>query len=133
MQRLLKRIKENVHSGQIDFELENRYKKHRNYCHSLIKKAVREKAGGNITSEPNVTQVWRNVNDILKPDNLVRQSIKIEEANELIEDPKCLAEKLNVFFKEKVDKLAEGIKQDLNNDPFLQLKEKMSDSKLKFN
>jgi hypothetical protein len=51
----------------------------------------------------------------------------------LIEDPLQLAEAFNVFFKEKVEKLAASIKKDPDNNPFSRLKEKLRDSNLKFN
>ena len=58
---LLKRHKTNVLNGQIDMELETEFKKHRNFCNNLIKKAVREKNGANITSVNNVKQVFGKV------------------------------------------------------------------------
>ena len=51
----------------------------------------------------------------------------------MIEDPLQIAEAFNVFFKEKVEKLAASIKKDPDNDPFSRLKGKLRDSNLKFN
>ena len=125
---LLKRHQENVHNGQIDVELEAKFKKHRNYTNSLIKKSLREKSGENKVS--NLKQVWKSINDILKPEDIARKSMKIESENGLIEDPQQLEEEFNVFFKEKVEKLAHGIKKDMHSDPFL--KEKINGKQLKF-
>ena len=60
-------------------------------------------------------------------------SIRIQTENQLIEDPLQIAEAFNVFFKEKVEKLAASIRKDPDNNPFSRLKEKIRDSNLKFN
>ena len=129
---LLKRHQMNVHIGQIDVELEKKFKKHRNYCNKLIKRAVREKAGTNISNVSNVKQVWKSINDILKPENIAKNSIKIQLNNDIIEDPQQLAEEFNIFFKKKVENLADGIKKNLHIDPVSHLREKMSGLNLKF-
>ena len=50
----------------------------------------------------------------------------------MIENPLELAERFNVFFKEKVENLASRIKKDPNVNPFSKLKEKLLDSNLRF-
>ena len=63
-------------------------------------------------------------------------SIRIQTENQLIEDPLQslqITEAFNVFFKEKVEKLAASIRKDPDNNPFSRLKEKIRDSNLKFN
>ena len=129
---LSKRHKMNIHNGQVDAELESQYKKHRNYCNKLIKKAVKEKNGENITNMSNVKQVWSSLNSILKPENCARKSIKIQVDNNIIKDPQLLAEEFNAYFNKKIENLVEGIKKKPNEDPFIQLNEKMTDSNLKF-
>ena len=91
---------------------------------------MREKSGENITKVSNLKQVWKSINDILKPEDIVKKSMKIESKNGLIEDPQQLAEEFSIFFKEKVEKLAHGIKKDMHSDPFL--KEKINGKQLKF-
>ena len=51
--------------------------------------------------------------------------MKIETETGLIEEPIKVAEKFNIFFKEKIQKLAEGIKKKPNHEPFSKLREKM--------
>ena len=129
----LQKIHQNkMENGEIDSDLLKKLKKHSNYCNKLIKKSIREKAGKNITSISSIKDIWRSVQDILKPETLNRNSILIQTGNQLIEDPLELAEKFNSFFKEKVEKLAAGIKKNPNSDPFLHLNEKMHGSNLHF-
>jgi hypothetical protein len=94
----------------------------------LIQKEVREKTGTRITSASSVKDIWKRINDIVKPENLAKNSIKIQTEDKLIEDPLELAEKFNAFFKEEIVKLTEGIKKDPNSDPFSRLKEKLHGS-----
>ena len=75
----------------------------------MIKNAARENAGKNITSASSGKDIWNSINDILKPERLAKPSIKIQTENQLIEDPLQIAEAFNVFFKEKVEKLAASI------------------------
>ena len=119
-------------TGKKDSELEKNLKKHRNYCNKMIKKAVKERAGKNITSVSTVKQVWSSINDIIKPDTLNKHMIKIQTEGKVIEDPLELAETFNVYFKEKVEKLAAGIKRGPNFNPFLKLKKKLHGRDLKF-
>ena len=57
---------------------------------------------------------------------MTKESLKIQTEHKLIEDPIELAEEFNVFFKQKVQKLADGIKKDPKIDPFHKLREKLS-------
>ena len=107
-------------------ELEKTLKKHRNYCNKMIKKVVKEKAGKNITNVSSVKQIWSSINDIIKPENLNKHMIRIHKEEKIIEDPLELAETFNVYFKEKVEKLAAGIKREPNFDPFQKLKKKIT-------
>ena len=87
----------NVHNGKVDIQLQKQLKKHSNYCNNLIKKAVREQNGKNITNENDVSQIWNCINDILRPENITKNSIKIETEGKLIEDSLELAEEFNKF------------------------------------
>ena len=122
----------NIQSGKVDKELERKFKKHRNYSNKMIKRAVRENAGKNISNDSSVKEIWSSINDILRPEMINKKSLKIEIESQVIEDPHELAEKFNIFSKEKAEKLAEGIKKNSNIDPLLKLREKMNGSDLKF-
>ena len=98
----------------------------------MIKKAVRENNGTNITCKSSLNEIWNCINDILKPENTRKNTIKIELEDQLIEEPDELAEKFNLFFKEKIEKLSAGIKKDANIDPFLKVREKHLSSDLNF-
>ena len=76
--------------------------------------------------------VWNGINDILKPERIARNSLKIENGNETFEDPLKVAEMFNTFFKEKVEALAARIKTDKVIDPLSRLKEKLDGFNLKF-
>ena len=129
---LHKRSQYKVQNGEINFELMKELKKQNNYTNKLIKKAVREKTGKNITSESSVNEIWKSVNDVLRPESTSKTTLKIETENQTIKDQLELAEKFSSFFKEKVKKLASRIKNDKNIDPLSKLSEKLHDSKLKF-
>ena len=129
---LKKKVQGNEKKGVKDLKLERQYKKQRNYCTKLVKNAVRENAGKNITSASTGKEIWNSINDILKPGRLDKSSIKIQTENQLMEDPLQIAEAFSVFFKEKVEKLVASIKKDPDNDPFSRLKGKLKDSNLKF-
>ena len=120
-----KMLKLKMQQGQTDLKLQNDYKKHRNYCNKLIKNAVRVSRGQNITSSNNIKEVWSSINDILRPERLSRSNLKIETEGQVIEEQSELAETFNIFFKEKIEKLAAGIKKDQNIDPLSKLKNKL--------
>ena len=139
-----KKVQSNAKNGTEDLKLVKQYKKHRNYCNNLMKNAVREITGKNITSASTVKDIWNSISDILRPERLAKPSIKIQNGVHLIEDPQQVADTINVFFKEKVEKLAGSIKKqpingrnpdyiDPDYDPFIRLREKLRGSKLKFN
>lgn len=97
----------------------------------MIKKAVRESRGQNIINLSSTKEVWNSINDILQPDRLSKTNIRIETDGQTIEDPLEIAEKFNVYFKEKVERLAAGIKNNQNIDPLSKLKNKLHGSDLK--
>ena len=107
--------------------------KQNNYCTKLIKTAVREKSGINITRGSSVNDIRKSINDILNPIKSAKNSIKIQTDDHLIKDLLDIAKQFNTFFIEKVKKLADGIKQDSKSDPFSLLTENLQGSNLKFN
>ena len=129
---LQNRHKMNIDKGKVNLKLQKQLKKHNNYCNKLIKKAVREKNGKNITDVSSGKEIWKCINDILRPEKLIKNKIKIEIENQSFEDPEELAEKFNKFFKEKVEKLASGIRKNPKNDSFSKLREKLKNSNQTF-
>ena len=119
---LQKKHLNNVENGKSDATLERIFKKQRNFTNSLIKKAVREKAGRNISNESTMKQVWDGINDIIRPERNAKNFLKIETENGIIEDPLQVAEKFNMFFKEKIEKLEANINKNPNIDPLSELK-----------
>ena len=81
---LQRRHQINVHMGKVDFEVQKQLKKQCNYCNKMIKKAVRANTGKNITNRSSVNEVWDCINDILKPENNSKSTLKIETENQLI-------------------------------------------------
>ena len=77
-------------------------------------------------------EVWSSLNDILKPQTLANNSIKIDIEIKIIEDLLELAENFNIFFKEKVERLAATIRNDKLTDPLSRLRNKLHGSNLKF-
>ena len=59
----------------------------------MIKKSVRERNGTNITTKSSTKEVWSCIRDILNPESISKNSMKIETEDETIEDPLELAEK----------------------------------------
>ena len=72
------------------------------YINSLIKKAVREKAGRNISNESTMKQIWDDINVIIKPERKAKNFLKIKTEEGIIEDPLQVAEEFNTFLKEKI-------------------------------
>ena len=98
---LQRQLKSKIQNGVIDVDLERKLKKRQNFCNKIIKSFVREKAGQNITSDSNVQEIWKSVNDILRPQKCSPNTLKFEIMDKVIEEPIQIAEKFNTFFKEK--------------------------------
>jgi hypothetical protein len=126
---LHKKHQNNVKNGKTDATLEMIYKKQRHYTNSLVKKAVREKAGKNITNESSMKQIWEGINDIIKPERNTKNFLKIETEDGIIEDP---LQEFNTFFKEKIEKLEANINKNPNIDHLSELEKKLKHSNLKF-
>ena len=56
--------------------------------------------------------IYRAVRDIMRPENLAKNSLQVEVENKIIEDPETLSETFNDFFVEKPIKLSSGIKKN---------------------
>ena len=68
------------------------FKKQKNFCNNLIKKDIRKALGRNVNSKSSVTEVWKAIIDILKPEKMACNSWKIDVDGEYIEAPEELAE-----------------------------------------
>ena len=63
---------------------------------------------------------------------MAKNHIRIEKNGNLIEDPLQLAHEFNKFFKEKIEKLAAGIRKDPKIDPLAPLRKKLEGTKRTF-
>ena len=108
------------------------YKTQNNYCSAQIMKAVREFRGENITESNTTKETYRAIKSIMRPEEMAKNKLKIENEGNKVEDPKDLAELFNFFFPEKVKKLAASIKKHEGIEPLEKLREKMKDLNLNF-
>ena len=114
----------NIENGVIDEEHERIYKKQNNYTNNLINKTVKQKRGEKVTAQSSTQQIWKCINDILRPLLLTRNSYKMEKDGKIIDNPEEMAELYNEFFYEKPINLARKISQD-TEDPLEKLKNKL--------
>ena len=54
--------------------------------------------GYNVTPESSSKEIWKCINDILKPLLMAKNNLKIEKDGQVIEDPGLIAEIFNEFF-----------------------------------
>ena len=101
-------------------------------CSSKIKKAVRELRGENITEDSTTIETYRAIKDILKPEQMVRRSLKVDVEGVTVENPQELAELFNEFFLKKIRKLREKIRKQDDIEPLSILKNKVKDLGLHF-
>ena len=127
-----KKLQDMQNSGNVDRNFEKDFKKYNNFCNNLVKKSVKQACGKNITKESSVNDVWKAVRYVLKPESTARNQLKINVENKVIEDPQVLAEEFNNFFKNKIEKLREGIKRDPTVDPVSKLRQKYKNVGLLF-
>ena len=132
LKEMRKELDESESSGCVDKDLAKAYRKHKNYCSRLQKKAINEGRGNNITKKSTINQIWKEIAIIFRPEKFANNRLKIEVNGNITEDPKIIAEAFVDFFKKKVDKLAESIKSDPNFDPLEPLRKKHENSDLKF-
>ena len=95
-------------------------------------KAVRELEGKDITEDSSTKDTYRVINDILKPELMAKQALRIEKDGETVEDPLEVAELFNEFFPEKVRDLRARIKKQEGIDPLEKLREKVKELNLHF-
>ena len=87
--------------GHVDKELVRKYRKHRNFCNRMLKKAILEARGINITSKSSLNQIWKVIAEVLRPEMLACNQMKIMINGEPSEDPKVLAEEFVKYFKHR--------------------------------
>ena len=83
-----------------------------------------------IDEAKNENEFWRIINDIAKPNN--EPKWKLDSENGPITEDAKVAEELNNFFVNKIDKLKNSIDKSLIEDPLIKLKDKMENRNLKF-
>ena len=130
--KMKKQLKEIQGSGSVDRDFEMKFKKYNNYCNNLVKKAVRQISGKNITENSTVEEVWKSLGHVMRPETMAKKSMKIKEGNDIIEDPQTLTQISNKFFKKKVEDLAASIKKDPSVDPLGRLRQKYMGAGLEF-
>ena len=118
--------------GHVSKEMVMEYKKHKNFCNRLVKKVILENEGINITEKSSLNQIWKVIGDVLRPERLATNQLKVMVNDTVSEDPKVISEAFVKFFKKKVDDLAEGIKPTNINDHLAPLRKKFEKSVLKF-
>ena len=97
----------------------------------MINKTLKKMRGRRITEDSTTKQIWQCLNDILRPLMMTRNSLKMVNKGNVIEDPEEIAELFNEFFHEKPVKLAEKI-NPVTEDPLAKLKTKLQGRNLKF-
>ena len=68
------------------------FKKQKNLCNNMIKKDIRKALGKNVSNKSSITEIWKAIVDILKPERMACNSWKIEVDGEYIEAPEELVE-----------------------------------------
>ena len=73
-----------IKQGLLDQKFEREYKKLNNYVNRSTKIAVRIVTGQYITTRSTVTQVWKALKEILKPELLARIKLRMMVNGELL-------------------------------------------------
>ena len=71
---------------------------------------MQEIRGKNITEESTTKQTYRAIKDIMNPEFMVKNLMKIEEDGKVFENPKELSELFNWYFPDKISNLAKKLK-----------------------
>jgi hypothetical protein len=116
---------------KLDSEILQKYKKCRNRCNNLIKAQHRKAMGTYLTDGSSINEVWKTVNSIIKPKKN-NKTLSVQVGEKLIEEPVKVADELNNFFKEKIEKLVNKIDKSQLENPLQKLKNNLSDRNLKF-
>ena len=122
-----------VDTGKVNTKLLEEYKECRNKCNNLVTIGHRKSLGTTITKTSTMNQIWKTVNKILTPRESSKLTIQVKgPVKGRLEDPVHIADELNQWFKEKVEKLVIKIDKSELQDPFGKLIAKLKDKKLKF-
>ena len=122
-----------ITTGKVDTKLHEEYKGCRNKCNNLVTIGHRNFMGTNITKTSTMNQIWKTVNKIIAPRESSKLTIQVKgPVKGKLEDPEHVADELNHWFKEKVEKLVIKIDKSELQDPFEKLIAKLKDKKLKF-
>ena len=90
----------------MDANLHKEYKGWRNKCNNLVKAGHIQFTGTNITETSTMNEIWKTVNKILAPRESSKLTIKVKGSVQgKLEDPEHVADELNHWFKEKLQKL----------------------------
>ena len=119
--------------GKADEKLHEEYKRSRNTCNNLVTQEHRKLMGTNITETSTMNQVWKTINKILYPRESQNMTIQVKgPVKGKLENPDQVADEMNHWFKEKVERLVIKIDKSKLQDPFKKLIAKLKNKRLKF-
>ena len=119
--------------GKADEKLHEEYKRSRNTCNNLVTQEHRKLMGTNITETSTMNQVWKTINKILYPRESQNMTIQVKgPVKGKLENPDQVADEMNHWFKEKVERLVIKIDKSKLQDPFEKLIAKLKNKRLKF-
>ena len=62
---------------KVDMPLLRKFKKQKNFCNNLIKRDIRKALGRNVNNKSSLTEIWKAIVDILKPERMACNNWKI--------------------------------------------------------
>ena len=77
------------------------YRKHRNYTSRVLNKILKNIQGINITEESSVKDCYKACEEVLRPDKLAKNRMKLKKEEEIVENTKDLIKMFNEFFRNK--------------------------------
>lgn len=110
--------------------LHKRYKRLRNRVTNAIRKDTIMQNGERIQKARREDEVWKVINDIIKPKEDKKWMLK--EGDQEVLDEKEIAEIFNKHFIEKIESLKDNIDKTMQRNPTEKLKEKVKNLGLRF-
>jgi hypothetical protein len=102
--------------------IHKRYKKLHKRAPNQIKKDTRQFYEERIDKAGDEKEVWKVVNEVIKPKEKIQW--KLKEGEEVIEKEEEIAKIFNNFFIEKISLLKDGIDQKYVKEPLAKLKKR---------
>ena len=111
-------------------KLQTKYKQLRNRAINQIQNDSMKRNGDRIAKADNEGEMWRIVNEIVKPKS--HDQIIINTPEGPISEETKVADLFNKFFLNKIESLKEKIDPNSTTDPLTRIREKVANSNLKF-